>query len=210
MTVKTPQERFDHIYKREIWGRGKGSGDGSSPVYSAEYLKILRQELDRIPGGRVLDIGCGDWQLYRDFSWDNHHYLGVDVVLQDSAVASARPRVSFMQCDVTAPGELRARLIGISPDIVLVKDVMQHMSEEELENLCSELMLMSWKTLIVVNDHRYSRDPSKNGTPRSVANRYSWAPVDICHPRLVALGLEPVAYYPRNRRKCVMLARRGA
>jgi 2-polyprenyl-3-methyl-5-hydroxy-6-metoxy-1,4-benzoquinol methylase len=55
--MNTLKEDFTKIYQKEKWGKGKGSGTGSTPLYCQKYLKYLQSLLQ--PGMHVLDLGCG-------------------------------------------------------------------------------------------------------------------------------------------------------
>jgi succinate dehydrogenase flavin-adding protein (antitoxin of CptAB toxin-antitoxin module) len=202
--MKPPKERFTEIYQKNRWG--VGSGEGSDPIYSSDYLDFLN-DLKR-EYTRFLDLGCGDWQLYQGFNWGASVYLGVDVFISDDLLKNSRENVTFKECDITNSSELSSLISDFNPDVILVKDVMQHMSDEELKSLCATLRLSDWQILVAVNDHRYVRSPEKNSLPRDIENKYSWAPINSLGEDIVSLGLQPYIYYPRNKRKCVLVAER--
>lgn len=194
--------RFDKIYEKERWGKGKGSGDGSHPVYCEAYLGYVASLLKSGQYASVLDVGCGDWQASRLLDWSGHWYLGVDVVQSILPARSERhPSVRFQIADVTVPGTLTKLFEIRSWELVLVKDVMQHWSDEEVTQFVAEILALQWKTLLVVNDWRFTRSPSKNGSPRNIKNSYSWAPIPYDHPTLLPLSLQMIGYYPFNKRK---------
>src|SRR4051812_40562633 len=129
------REAFERIYAKEAWGKGKGSGTGSSPVYCAAYLRYLGELL--LTKRSVLDIGCGDWQLYKGFTWPARvHYVGVDIVetnVQRNTLVHSARNIEFVHTDVTVSKHTHALFEQYGPfDLVLVKDVLQHWSDNEI------------------------------------------------------------------------------
>jgi 2-polyprenyl-3-methyl-5-hydroxy-6-metoxy-1,4-benzoquinol methylase len=194
------QDTFSNIYAKQVWGKGLGSGTGSSPQYCAKWLELLGAHLrqDII----VLDLGCGDWQLYKDFDWKGASYLGADVV--SSVIEENRknhPEHEFAHVDFSDVGQLGI-LMAIRPELILIKDVLQHWSDEELVPWLDtfKAMLNYPCTVLTANNWKYHRTPEKNGGPRDVNNRYRWAPLD-----LTLHGFKEVAYYPNGKFKQVCM-----
>ena len=187
------QQRFENIYNSSTWrtqfGRtGSGSGTGSTPEYCARYLDYLHQIRPRY--ATVLDLGCGDWHLYRDFDWGSR-YTGVDIV--PSVIAANRenhPEHTWVCADIlTYP---------IRHELVLLKDVAQHWTDDEIEQWIKRLRRSRFRTALVTNNWRHHRTPALNGTPRDINNKYSWAPVDF-----TKYGFKTVLYYPQGKFKQV-------
>ena len=78
---------------------------------------------------RVVDFGCGDWQVARQVDWTGIHYIGVDIVPQ--VVEENRRRF--------ASDNVEFRLLpegGVDlpeADLLMVKDVLQHWSDEAIQ-----------------------------------------------------------------------------
>ena len=209
-------ERFREIYRKERWGRGKGSGDGSDPKYSAVWIEYVQGLIDSGEYRSVLDVGCGDLRMLNALRLpDDVSYWGVDVAMTEKNLVEAQrrndnlpPNAGLIFSDVTIPGTLAWLSRNTSFDLVLIKDVLQHLSDEEVMVISNDLSTLSWKTVLVANDWRFVRDPKKNTLRRDVNNPYSWSAISYNHYTLKPLGLREIAYYPRNRRKQIARADR--
>lgn len=208
--IRNQEQVFEEIYAKEKWGKGRGSGTGSDPKYCEKYLEflsnMLNEEKYRIES--VLDIGCGDWQLYEGFKWPKDvEYTGCDI--SAAAIDLAKTRTD-MELIKAASIEDTLYIIDRYPnDLILIKDVMQHWTDEEIAYFLSELKLITdWKYVLISNNWKFHRDPTKNGQPR-VMDRYSWAPIPVDHPALVEFGFKPIFRYPKGGFKQVMLTTRG-
>lgn len=194
------KDDFTAIYAKHAWGKDKGSGTGSSPRYCAAYLAWLRTVVDGNPGMRVLDLGCGDWQLYQGFDWSSVDYRGVDIV---GGVVQANTLVygdRFERADFNNPDTLWGLLRRHRPQLVLVKDVLQHWSDDELHVWLRAMCASNhWNTLVTVNNWRHFRTPAKDALPRDINNPYRWAPVDM----VKRYGFNEVMYYPSGKFKQV-------
>lgn len=110
---------FDRIYERNEWnGVETRSGPGSGSAATRALDRVLQAIVRAFDVHSVLDVGCGEnfWMS------DLPNYLGIDV----SAVAIARARVLHPDRQY----EVRdARLLmGISADLIICRDVIQHLS----------------------------------------------------------------------------------
>ena len=206
--MESPRERFSKIYLSEAWGRGEGSGKGSSPEYCSSYMSWL-QELMRTEKIRsVLDVGCGDWKYSRHMDWSSlERYMGVDTVSSILYDGDVEPNIHLGTADVTIPGSLKLLFAHYTYDLVIMKDILMHLTDEEIAQVVSELVECPYRLVIVSNCWRFVRDKSKNGQTRSVDNRYSWAALPFDHPTLLPLGLEVQMYHPRSRKNQVSLGR---
>jgi len=191
----TMLEDFERIYATDKWG--KGSGTGSSPRYCQRYLAYLA---DLLPHVRtVLDLGCGDWQLYSGFSWQGVEYTGVDI-MKRLVVNNAVNHMThtFIQADFSRPAVLRGLFDNAGFDLVLLKDVAQHWNDVEIHVWLQAMLELPFKTLLVTNNWRHFRSPQRNSEPRSIDNPYRWAPIDFRR-----YGFKDVLYYPRGKFKQV-------
>lgn len=193
-------EVFIDIYKNNRWEDG-GSGIGSAVTYSRKYLNYVKP---LIKGKNVLDLGCGDFRIGTELYAEAANYVAVDVV---SGLFTVPNGVKFVTADFSAQGVIGQVFTAHGPfDVVLLKDVLMHWSDEEIKPFAQELATLPWKTLLVANKYKYVRKPEYNGRPRNPrANKYSMSPLPCDHESLAALQLKPVLYYPSV--SCVQLAR---
>ena len=87
------KNEFTNIYEKELWGKGKGSGDGSRLKFNVPYITFLENFLIDNNIKSVIDFGCGDWQFSKYVNWGNIDYLGLDVV--DSVIENNKKQFLF-------------------------------------------------------------------------------------------------------------------
>lgn len=131
-------EVFDFIYSANVWGANADatgtSGIGSAEAMTAPYRKFLTAFMKVQAVTSVVDVGCGDWQLGRLIDWTGIDYIGVDVsaVVMKNTRAFAAPNVQFVEGDARAMELPRA-------DLILVKDVLQHWSNDDIKRFLPKL-----------------------------------------------------------------------
>lgn len=138
------KQAFANVYGDKRWG--KGSGSGSLPSNNREYMNFVSSFIERNAIRSVVDLGCGDWQFSRFIDWSHVRYTGFDVV-EDVVAANQRgygsENVEF---------RLMTGVEGIpAADLLLCKDVFQHLPLETVANLLTELR-RRFKFLLITND----------------------------------------------------------
>jgi SAM-dependent methyltransferase len=140
----TTQETFEKIYAERVWGAASDgskfySGDGSKPEASALYEAFVVDVLNRYPHlNSMVDIGCGDFQVSdrilkacpRSIT-----YTGCDIartVIAENEARHAGDGVRFMVCNVIEEEPPTG-------DIVFVRQVMQHLSNGDIERVLERL-----------------------------------------------------------------------
>ena len=121
-------EAFRRHYESSESHWGGHSGSGSLPYWTLEYRIFLERfiHLNRIRS--VVDIGCGDWQFSRFINWGGVRYRGFDVV--PSVVEQNQQRFG---CDNVSFGEMLSDLSAVpGADLLIMKDVLQHLPDREI------------------------------------------------------------------------------
>jgi len=127
------RDRFESIYATGEWGIG--SGDGSDARDNAGYVKFLQRFLKDQQIKSVVDLGCGDWQTSRFVDWSGIHYRGFDLVrpvIEQNTASFGSPTVEF----AVFSGDF-ADLPAA--DLLIVKDVLQHWSNETVRGFLPTL-----------------------------------------------------------------------
>lgn len=139
---------FTNIYKNKTWKDkyGTESGPGSSLECSQPYLNFL-QDFCKIWNVRtILDIGCGDFNLMKNFNFNDINYLGIDIVehiIINNQTLYGTEHVKFRcqsfldYCDDTVV------------DLLLCKDLIQHLSRKNVYRL---LNIKNYKYALYTND----------------------------------------------------------
>jgi SAM-dependent methyltransferase len=150
---------FDFIYARAVWGGGSGAGsDLSRTVLYVAYVQAL---MDRHDVRSVLDLGCGDWRFSRYLDFTGRVYTGFDVV--PSVVGANRetyraPNIRFEQADLSAYPELPPC------DLILCKDVLQHLSNGRVAAILSRCRMA--RLALITNDYHPENLDCRDGETR--------------------------------------------
>jgi SAM-dependent methyltransferase len=122
---------FADIYRNNVWGFG--SGHGSLTNVTKGYRSFVETFIRENGVRSVVDYGCGDWQFSRLINWGDAEYTGVDVV--ESVVAANQKQ--YGRCGVRFElNNGKAR----SGDLLLVKDVLQHFSDDDIEDFLRDVL----------------------------------------------------------------------
>ncbi len=157
---------------------GAGSGRGSTPDYTRHFRTFLEAFLLGHDVRSVLDYGCGDWQWARLVDWGGADYLGVDIVpslVSTLRSAHQRPGVRF---EVVDP----EKWIMPQVDLVICKDVLQHLSNQEALSLVRRFEA-SARWVLYCNDVPRPTDPVNEDTVRGGFRR-----IDLSKPPFLVPG----------------------
>ena len=123
---------FNSIYKNNAWGNG--SGPGSRADKTIQYQEFLKNFFLMNNVSSVVDLGCGDWQFSRYIDWTGIDYLGLDVssVVLEITKEFSVPGIRFQELDGSCNNLPPA-------DVLLIKDVLQHLSNKDISNIISKL-----------------------------------------------------------------------
>lgn len=198
MTEDRVRDKFSRIYEDHHWGGTSKSGPGSDLDHNAVYLRLL-QTLIRDPAlniRSVLDVGCGDWTLGKEIDWRGIDYNGMDIVPSVVAANQAHfgcQTVSFRTGDL-------AHDVLPPADLLIAKDVLQHLSNDSIATFIPKLT--QFRYALLTNDVRCL--VSLRGlfgrflidTPRANTNIADgdWRPVRLREPPF-AIDTSPLAYY---------------
>jgi SAM-dependent methyltransferase len=167
-------EPFRRHYEDDGSDWGNSSGAGSDAYYTIPYRAFLERFI-RMNGIRsIVDIGCGDWMFSRFINFDHLSYRGYDVV--ESVVDRNRARFasSNVQFDLM-PDDLSQ---VPSADLLVMKDVLQHLPDREIVRHRTELF-DRFPRCLLTNSYR------KIDTRRNV---------DILHGEFRCLDLNAAPY----------------
>jgi SAM-dependent methyltransferase len=130
------EQIFEAVYQHDGWHGG--SGEGSFSENTGEYRQFLQAFMAEHQVRSVLDLGCGDWQFSRMIDWSGIDYTGVDCVrplVERNARQYGGEGVRFMHGSIATVAEQHK-----TADLVLVKDVLQHWSSDEVLTFLPRLL----------------------------------------------------------------------
>lgn len=135
MSGKSTEEVFTEIYRRGIWGRSRdgspyysGSGSHESRIIKGyvDAIKKFISDLKYAPD--VVDLGCGDFTIGEKIRPVCKGYIACDIV--EELIDYNRKRYSKLDVEFKCINIARNDLP--SADVVLVRQVFQHLSNEEI------------------------------------------------------------------------------
>ena len=139
-------EIFDRIYQTNLWRSGTcKSGSGATLAFNeTSYIPFIMRTIALQNITSIVDIGCGDWTfsqtMYPDLcAKGNITYDGYDfskTVIDDNNNKFATEFIRFHQIDITIPTELS---LLPQADLVLIKDVLQHLPDKIVDTICVTL-----------------------------------------------------------------------
>lgn len=131
-TIFTPQYR-------------DASGPGSTRSITRPYRRFLESFIKDHRLKTILDLGCGDMEVMSRVDLRKAKYLGVDVISERVARnAKKHPDLKFKRGD--------ARTFSVDGfDLVIIKDVLQHWSNDEVKVWIDRFLASSAKMALVTN-----------------------------------------------------------
>tara|TARA_B100000989_G_scaffold124718_3_gene92325 strand:- start:1921 stop:2643 length:723 start_codon:yes stop_codon:yes gene_type:complete len=144
-------EVFDKIYKNRLWGKKENderlySGEGShDPHLTDEYIKVIKDLLISFDNPSVLDLGCGDFEVGKNFIPYVNNYIAADVssiMIEQNKKRFSDSSVRFLHLDGSKDQIPKV-------DIILLRQVLQHLSNDDIENMLNNITLSGAKCLCV-------------------------------------------------------------
>lgn len=151
---KTVAETFSDIYEKNVWGGKSGefySGDGSTGEFADKYVDVIKKFIAENNIRRVVDLGCGDFQVGSKIAGKDIEYVGCDVV----------PSLIEHLNDKYSGGNIEFRRVNIvedelpEGDVCLIRQVLQHLSNAEIAKVLANVR--KYKFLIVTEHFPDSR-----------------------------------------------------
>ncbi len=131
--MSTCTDIFTDIYARRVWG--EGSGGGSDPEQAKPYLWFINRWMELHRPRLILDIGVGDGRIFKGLRIPvGSKYVGIDVIDVKPLIEENKGAAfyaAFKQADATE---------YLPPaDLVLCKEVLQHLSLDLCEKMLTQM-----------------------------------------------------------------------
>lgn len=146
------QEAFSKIYKQRLWGEGTGATGGSGfgshdKAVTQPYIEHVAAFLRTLPQPpRLVDLGCGDFNVGRQLLPWVADYHGCDIVpalIEHHRREHATDHVSFSFVDLVTD-ELPAG------DVATLRQVLQHLDNQAIIAILTKLSRYSH---VIITEH---------------------------------------------------------
>ena len=160
---------FDYVYQKGLWGAQYSSGQGSHwpPLVNA-YVDCFRTFLREKTVGNttIIDIGCGDFNIGKNFIYDCNQLIGIDV--SQSIIDMNKSRYQFKN---TCFLRLDARKDKLPDgDIAILRQVLQHLDNHSISEILENIKRTSCSWLIVTEHVPACTFDANQDIPKASAN----------------------------------------
>jgi len=152
---KSNSEIFDKIYSQGVWGKTEdgiytsGSGSHSAKVIGP-YIDVVKNFISDIRPKVIVDIGCGDFNVGKNFAEDAEKYVAFDVssvILQrNKEKYSSLENVEFLKLDLATDELPRG-------DVAFVRQVLQHLSNDDIKLFVDKINYNKPFKFLIVTEH---------------------------------------------------------
>lgn len=179
---------FERIYREAVWTDAlpnmPRSGRGALPEFAASVIEFVEAQIDNGTVASIADLGCGDLTYVSTVPAiveSRVSYRGVDVVASLIEEHQRLPWGTFEVADITAPD------FRVSSDLILIKDVLFHLTNEQVARVFENLDASTWKLAVITSSETTSNEPR-------TFDRWHFSPLD---PTLPPFSLRPSETLPR-------------
>jgi hypothetical protein len=168
------REAFDEVYRKGMWKRGNAdSGPGSEGLLADRYVALVQDYAARHKLHTVVDGGCGDFFIGSRLASSFERYVALDispVIIETNKRRYenlAMQHVSFGVADMTST-------IFPQADLVLIRQVLQHLTNAQIEQILRNLEASNWRRALITEDvcnPRNNPDPNLDLPSHSVRTR---------------------------------------
>ncbi len=163
--TKTPwptKLAMEQVYEKNLWGGNEGdfySGEGSHlPEIINPYIAAVSSFLTSFENRlTVCDLGCGDFNVGKELVTHTKKYVAVDIVPSLIARNKEKFKVANLEfhCLDIAVSDLP------SGDCAIVRQVLQHLSNAEIQSIVNKLVAFKY---VILTEHIPEGDfiPNKN------------------------------------------------
>ncbi len=148
-------EVFNKIYKEGIWGKNEdGDSTSGSGSYTNEIIQPYISEVSKflldIKPSIVVDLGCGDFNIGKNFVNLCEKYIACDVsseiLNRNKDNFSPLKNVDFNLLDLTSDYLPKG-------DVCFVRQVLQHLSNTDIKNFVNNLNSQKPYKYLVITEH---------------------------------------------------------
>lgn len=151
---KTPwptNKVMEQIYEMKLWGNNNSkfySGNGShNPTIIKPYIEVVSSFLNSFKTPLVVcDLGCGDFNIGKNFIEYVKTYIAVDIVsslIEFNSKLYRKDNLEFHCLDISKDDLPKA-------DCAIIRQVLQHLSNNEVKKIIQKLKQYKY---IILTEH---------------------------------------------------------
>lgn len=141
---------FDAVYDRHEWGRSDSSevysGPGTYEPSVSVYVDFVREFIETNHVRSIVEIGCGDFAIAKNYAGLVDDYVGVDVsaiVVRHNSDRFGTDTISFVHADASETAMERA-------DLCIIRQVLQHLDNRAIAKLLHNARVHKY---VLVTEH---------------------------------------------------------
>jgi SAM-dependent methyltransferase len=168
---------FNTIYRENLWKNDESiSGDGSTLKCSYPYLSFLNEFVTDNNIKKIIDLGCGDFNLMKHFDFKNVEYLGIDLVnelIEQNNINYGTYNIKF------TTNKIHDYEFDDKYDLIICKDVLQHWSNVNVISFINSIK--NYKYCLLINDLKNNKYKTPIGfkTFNADINDGGYTPIDL-------------------------------
>jgi hypothetical protein len=151
LRAQTLGERFSMIYRNRVWLNDRSNGSLSGLGSELENTRAIRLQLEKLLTSlhtkTLLDVGCGDFNWMRELDVDCQ-YIGIDIaknIIDRNILKYGSANRTFYTLDACRDPLPVA-------DTVLCREVLFHLSFEDIGAFIQNIRASGISTMIATND----------------------------------------------------------
>lgn len=150
----TTEEVFEKVYRTGAWGKDSDgnstSGSGSHTESLIEpYISTVNSILIDLGKPEIVDLGCGDFNIGKNFVKNSRSYLACDI----SKTILDRNRKNFQDSNLKFQHLNLVKDDLPKGDIAFVRQVLQHLGNDEIASFVKNLNKNVPYKFLLVTDH---------------------------------------------------------
>lgn len=142
---------MDQVYELNLWGTNNGafySGSGShNPEIVNPYIEVVSSFLQSFISPLVVcDLGCGDFNIGKQLVKYTKSYIGIDIVSKLIAYNKENFKAKNLEFNCL---DIAVDNLPVA-DCVLIRQVLQHLSNTEVQNIVAKLINFKY---VILTEH---------------------------------------------------------
>ncbi|NKB21235.1 MAG: methyltransferase domain-containing protein [Alphaproteobacteria bacterium] len=148
------EQVFDKIYREGAWGRDKkgnaisGAGSHTDNIIDP-YVSTVKKVLSKLNSPIIVDLGCGDFNVGKNFTLDASHYIACDVsnfMIKKNREIYSSENVEFRQLNIAEDELPRGH-------IAFVRQVLQHLGNDDIKRFVETVNKTAPHQYLLVTEH---------------------------------------------------------